>query len=98
MLVIVLNDWQVTLLVAKLPVVRHEIKWIIEYLREDIVLTKKVIETEAVFHLNDIEVISMINIRSLVWSLDSWNVCECLIVLTDKFTPDFYIFACTLEL
>ena len=94
MLVIVLNDWQIILLVAKLPVIWHEIERIIEYLSKDIVLTEKVIETEAVFHLNDIEVISMINIGSLVRSLDSWDIGKCLSVLTAEVTPQFSIFLC----
>lgn len=98
MFVVLLNDWQVALFVAKLLVVRHEIERIIEYLSEDPVLTEKVIEAKSVFYLNDIKVISMINISRLVWSLDLWNTCECLIVLTDEFATDFYILACPPEL
>ena len=70
MLVVFLNDWQIALLVAKLLVVRHEIERIIEYLREYPVLTEKVIEAKSVFHLNDIKVVSMINISGLVWGFD----------------------------
>ena len=70
MLVVFLNDWQIALLVAKLLVVRHEIERIIEYLRKYPVLTEKVIEDKSVFHLNDIKVVSMINISDLVWSFD----------------------------
>ena len=41
-----------------------------EYLREYPVLTEKVIEAKSVFHLNDIKVVSMINISGLVWGFD----------------------------
>ena len=98
MLVVLLNHWEVALLVAELLVIRHEVERIVEHLSEDLVLAKEGVESLAIFNLNDVEVVCVIDISSLVWGLDAWDVLERLIVLAYQLTANLHILACTLHL
>ena len=83
MLVVLLNDREVTLIVAELFVVRHEVKRIVEYLSENLVLTEEIVESKTVFHLNDIEVVCVIDFFCLKWSLYAFDILEGFILLAD---------------
>ena len=71
MLIIFFHYREIAFPIAPLLIVRHQMKRSIMNLRIDIVLVQIIIKAQAVSHLNDIKVISMIDIGSIERSLDA---------------------------
>ena len=46
-------------------------KWGIMYLSIDIILMQIIVETQPIAHLNDVKMISMINMGSIEWNLNA---------------------------
>ena len=91
MLIVFLNDRQVAFLVAKLFIIRHKMKRIIEYLCIDALSTQIIIQTFTILNLNDIQMVSMIDITCFKRSFNTINTLKCLIILFHQLTATLYV-------
>jgi len=80
MRVIVLHNWQRTILPSVAPVVWHQMERRVMHLGKHTLCAQKVIQTFPVGHLNDIKMESVTDVAGTVWRLYAGHTAERLVI------------------